>query len=102
TVNSVSEIPTVSPKRQCSTIADYISGPRSRSTSLHWNFVSEPIYLVYIPQWRDEILRPKGAALPAAASPLKDSPGYIPSLIRRRSQRRTMRIHKEDPDDLPC
>ncbi|GJU82527.1 hypothetical protein Tco_1284892 [Tanacetum coccineum] len=57
---------------------DYIPGPEEPQSPPPLDFVLEPMYPEYMPQ-EDEILSVEEQQLPAAAaSPIADSPGYVP------------------------
>ncbi|GJT88097.1 hypothetical protein Tco_1069814 [Tanacetum coccineum] len=76
---------------------DYIPGPEEPQSPPPLDFVPEPMYPEYMPQ-EDEILCRGAALLGCSLHPLLIYQDMFLSLIRKRSQRRTMRI-PEDPAD---
>ncbi|GKF52835.1 hypothetical protein Tco_0159745, partial [Tanacetum coccineum] len=56
---------------------DYIPGPKEPQSPPLPNFVLEPVYPEYMPQ-EDEVFPAEEKLLPAAASPIAQSPDYVP------------------------
>ncbi|GJU09692.1 hypothetical protein Tco_1132088 [Tanacetum coccineum] len=56
---------------------DYMSGPEEPQSPPPLDFVPESMYPEYMPL-EDEIFPAEKQPLPAAASPIADSPGYVP------------------------
>ncbi|GJR23406.1 hypothetical protein Tco_0971933 [Tanacetum coccineum] len=76
---------------------DYIPGPEEPQSPPPLDFVPEPMYPEYMPQ-EDEILPAEEQPLPTAtASPIADSPGYVPESDPEKDDEDL----EEDPADYP-
>ncbi|GJY18641.1 hypothetical protein Tco_0390132 [Tanacetum coccineum] len=77
---------------------DYVSGPEYPPLP---DFVLEPVYPEFmLPE--DEVLPAEEQPLPAAVSPIADSPGYVPeSDPKEDPEEDDDEDPKEDPDDYP-
>ncbi|GKE04264.1 hypothetical protein Tco_1396282, partial [Tanacetum coccineum] len=80
---------------------DYIPGPEEPQSPPLLDFVPEPMYPEYMLQ-EDEILQAEEQPLPAAASPITDSPGYVPESDPEEEPEKDDEDPKEDPADYPA
>ncbi|GKG13232.1 hypothetical protein Tco_0350192, partial [Tanacetum coccineum] len=81
---------------------DYMPGPEEPQSPPPLDFVPEPMYPKYMPL-EDEILPTEEQPLPAAASPIADSPGYVPeSDLEEELEADDDEDPEEDPADYPA
>ncbi|GKF80978.1 hypothetical protein Tco_0239580, partial [Tanacetum coccineum] len=80
---------------------DYIPGPEGPQSPPLLDFVPERMYPEYILQ-EDEILPAEEQPLPAATSPIADSPRYVPESDPEEEQEEDDEDPKEDPADYPA
>ncbi|GKF87911.1 hypothetical protein Tco_0258788, partial [Tanacetum coccineum] len=76
---------------------DYIPGPEEPQSPPPQDFVPKPMYPEYMPH-EDVILPAEEQPLPAAASPIADSPGYVPKSDLEEDDEDP----EEDPADYPA
>ncbi|GJT69860.1 hypothetical protein Tco_1029146 [Tanacetum coccineum] len=79
---------------------DYVPGPKEPQARLPPDFVSEPIYVKFIPQ-EDDVLPAKEQPLPVAASPTAQSPSYVPESDPEEDSDENDEDPEEDPADYP-
>ncbi|GJZ79377.1 hypothetical protein Tco_0644214 [Tanacetum coccineum] len=80
---------------------DYIPGLEEPQSPPPLDFVPEPMYLEYMSQ-EDEILLAEEQPLPAAASPIVDSLGYVPESDPEEEPEEDDEDPEEDPVDYPA
>ncbi|GKB24424.1 hypothetical protein Tco_0863825 [Tanacetum coccineum] len=80
---------------------DYMPGPEEPHTPLPLDFVSDPVYLEFMPS-DDEVLPAEEHPLPAAASPTDQSPGYIPESDPEEDPEEDDEDPDEDPVNYPA
>nr|GEV45236.1 hypothetical protein [Tanacetum cinerariifolium] len=76
---------------------DYVPGPEHPHTP---DFVSEPVYLKFMPP-EDDVLPAEEQPLPAAVSPITDSPRYIPESDPEEDPKEDDEDPEEDLADYP-
>ncbi|GKC53522.1 hypothetical protein Tco_1076267, partial [Tanacetum coccineum] len=78
---------------------DYVPGPKYPPSL---EFVPESVYLEFMPP-EDDVLPAKEQPLPAAISPIADSPGYVPESDPEEDlEEDDDEDHEEDPTDYPA